>query len=81
MGTLQEVAGLILLQVNHSRECGKDEKFTKDEIADIIHRRVDKKDLMVYVVAQSKKLCPDCGNTGRRLPQTLESPDGQECIH
>ncbi len=50
MGTLQEVAGLILLQVNHNRECGKDDKFTKDEIADIIHRRVDKKDLITDVV-------------------------------
>ena len=31
------------------------------------------------VVGRSEQLCPDCGNTGRRLPQTLESPDGQEC--
>lgn len=30
-------------------------------------------------VGQSKQLCPDCGNTGRRLPQTLDSPDGLEC--
>jgi RNA polymerase subunit RPABC4/transcription elongation factor Spt4 len=31
------------------------------------------------VVGRSEQLCPDCGNTGRRLPQTLDSPDGQEC--
>jgi hypothetical protein len=31
------------------------------------------------VVGQSEQLCPDCGNTGRRLPQTLDSPDGLEC--
>jgi hypothetical protein len=31
------------------------------------------------VVGQSEQLCPYCGNTGRRLPQTLDSPDGQEC--
>jgi hypothetical protein len=56
MGTLQEVAGLILLQVNHNRECGKDDKFTKDEIADIIHRRVDKKDLIAGVVELLPKI-------------------------
>lgn len=43
MEDLQEVARLILLQVDHNRECGKDDKFTKDEIADIINRRVVKK--------------------------------------
>jgi len=43
MDDLQEVAGLILLQVDHNRECGKDDKFTKDEIADIINRRVVEK--------------------------------------
>ena len=43
MEDLQEVARLILLQVDHNRECGKDDKFTKDEIADIINRRVFKK--------------------------------------
>ena len=31
------------------------------------------------VVGRSEQLCPDCGNTGRRLPQTLDSPDGLEC--
>lgn len=31
------------------------------------------------VVVQSEQLCPDCGSTGRRLPQTLDSPDGLEC--
>ena len=31
------------------------------------------------VIGRSEQLCPDCGNTGRRLPQTLDSPDGQEC--
>lgn len=43
MKDLQEVARLILLQVDYNRECGKDDKFTKDEIADIINRRVVKK--------------------------------------
>jgi hypothetical protein len=43
MEDLQEVARLILLQVDYNRECGKDDKFTKDEIADIINRRVVKK--------------------------------------
>ena len=43
MEDLQEVARLILLQVDHNRECGKDDKFTKEEIADIIDRRVVKK--------------------------------------
>jgi hypothetical protein len=63
MGTLQEVAGLILLQVNHNRECGKDDKFTKDEIADIIHMRVEKKDLIAIVVgAKAEQLVCDCGH-------------------
>ena len=31
------------------------------------------------VVGLGEQLCPDCGNTGRRLPQTLDSPDGLEC--
>ena len=39
---LKEVARLILLQVDHNRECGKDDKFTLEEIADIIDRRVVK---------------------------------------
>ena len=43
MEDLQEVARLILLQVDHNRECGKDDKFTKEEITDIIDRRVVKK--------------------------------------
>ena len=39
---LIELANLILLQVNHNKECGKDDKFTIDEIADMIDRRVVK---------------------------------------
>ena len=50
MEDLQEVARLILLQVDHNRECGKDDKFTKDEIADIINRRVVKKLTMPAVI-------------------------------
>lgn len=40
---LIELAKLILLQVNHNKECGKDDKFTIDEIASMIDRRVVKK--------------------------------------
>lgn len=38
---IREIAELILLQVNHNRECGKDDKFTIDEIVDIIKRRMN----------------------------------------
>jgi len=37
---LQEISKLILLQVQHNNDCGKDDKFTIDEIEDIIKRRV-----------------------------------------
>src|SRR5680860_1183552 len=37
---LQEISKLILLQVQHNNGCGKDYKFTIDEIEDIIQRRV-----------------------------------------
>jgi len=37
---LQEVSKLILLQVQHNNDCGKDDKFTIDEIEDLIKRRV-----------------------------------------
>lgn len=37
---LKEIASLILLQVQHNAECGKDDKFTIEEIADIMDRRV-----------------------------------------
>ncbi len=37
---LQEISKLILLQVQHNNECGKDEKFTLEEIENIIKRRV-----------------------------------------
>lgn len=40
MENIKETARLILLQVDHNRECGKDDKFTIEEIADIINRRV-----------------------------------------
>jgi hypothetical protein len=40
MENLKEVANSILLQVNHNKECGKDDKFTIEEIEDIIKRRV-----------------------------------------
>lgn len=56
MEDLQEVARLILLQVDHNRECGKDDKFTKDEIADIINRRVVKKLTIPAVIQHSEQL-------------------------
>lgn len=37
---LQEISKLILLQVQHNNECGKDDKFTLEEIESIIKRRV-----------------------------------------
>lgn len=37
---LQEVSKLILLQVQHNTECGKDDKFTIEEIENIIQRRI-----------------------------------------
>lgn len=37
---LKEVSKLILMQVNHNQECGKDDKFTLEEIEGIIKRRV-----------------------------------------
>lgn len=62
MEDLKEVARLILLQVDHNRECGKDDKFTLEEIADIIDRRVVKLFLIPLhaVVGQSELLI--CGN-------------------
>lgn len=40
MENLNNIARLILLQVQHNIDCGKDDKFTIDEIAEIINRRV-----------------------------------------
>lgn len=37
---LQEVSKLIMLQVQHNSECGKDDKFTIEEIEGILQRRV-----------------------------------------
>lgn len=37
---LKEISNLILTQVKHNQECGKDDKFTLEEIEDIITRRV-----------------------------------------
>jgi hypothetical protein len=37
---LHEISDLILKQVKHNQECGKDDKFTLDEIQGIITRRV-----------------------------------------
>lgn len=37
---LQEASRLVLLQVQHNVDCGKDDKFTIEEIEDIIKRRV-----------------------------------------
>lgn len=60
MEDLQEVARLILLQVDYNRECGKDDKFTKDEIADIINRRVVKKLTIPAVSVELPELCSQC---------------------
>ena len=38
---LKEIAKLIILQVDHNRDCGKEDCFTVDEVADIIDRRVN----------------------------------------
>ena len=40
MVDINEIAKLILLQVKHNQECGKDDKFTIDEIEHIIERRI-----------------------------------------
>ena len=37
---LKEVSKLILLQVQHNEGCGKDDKFTLEEIESILQRRV-----------------------------------------
>lgn len=37
---LQEISKIILLHVQHNSKCGKDEKFTIEEITDILQRRV-----------------------------------------
>lgn len=81
MENLKEVARLILLQVDHNRECGKDDKFTLEEITDIIDRRVVKLFLIPPVIGQlppsditnkewknlMKQLYPkDRGNNNRR---------------
>lgn len=53
-----------------------DDAFEK-ELNELIEREVA---LRIHdAVGRSEQLCPDCGNTGRRLPQTLDSPDGLEC--
>jgi len=31
--------------------------------------------------SKSDEVCPKCGDNGRCEPQTLDSPDGQECNH
>ena len=38
---LKEIAKLIILQVDHNRDCGKEDCFTIDEVADIIYRKVN----------------------------------------
>ena len=55
MESLKDIAGLILLQVDHNRECGKDDKFTLMEIADIINRRVVLKLHKPVVVGRSEQ--------------------------
>jgi hypothetical protein len=40
MVDINEIAKLILLQVKHNQECGKDDKFTIEEIENIIERRI-----------------------------------------
>ena len=67
MEDLKEVARLILLQVDHNRECGKDDKFSLEEIADIIDRRVVKLFLMPPVISskptsKKKKVIIDADN-------------------
>ena len=37
---IQEISELILAQVRHNSSCGKDDKFTVEEISGIIKRRV-----------------------------------------
>jgi len=68
MEDLKEVERLIILQVDHNRECGKDDKFTKDEIADIINRRVVKN--LTIPVVSNLLFCGICEeeNEHRTLP-------------
>lgn len=40
MGGLKEISKFILDQIDHNRECGKDDEITLEEIASIIARRV-----------------------------------------
>ena len=64
MEDLKEVARLILLQVDHNKECGKDDKFTIDEIADIIDRRVVKLFLIPPVISSVCLFCNGSGKVG-----------------
>ena len=34
-----------------------------------------------HLPSKGDEVCPKCGDTGRCEPQTLDSPDGQECNH
>jgi hypothetical protein len=54
-------------------------KYYNEEVVINIALEVVKNCYIPAVVGRSEQLCPDCGNTGRRLPQTLDSPDGLEC--
>lgn len=45
MEDLKEIARLILLQVDHNRNVGKDDSFTIDEIADIMKRRLGEENM------------------------------------
>lgn len=47
-----ETARLILLQIDHNRECGKADKFTIEEVAEIIERRVVKNNDLLHSVTK-----------------------------
>ncbi len=65
MNELKEIARLILLQVDHNREVGKDDVFTIEEIVGIINRRFFvNENLCKHSVTSSwgrLVTCMDCG--------------------
>jgi hypothetical protein len=64
---LKEVAELIILQVNHNKDCGKEDCFTVEEIVDLIQKRVQDNvvlpDVMRWFYCEENRL-PSCWEQG-----------------
>jgi len=74
---LNEVARLIILQIDHNRECGKDDGYTMEEVAGIIEKRVlgeERKAIIKPVFMYSRE--PFEGWTNRYLIQ-MEIDNGK----